>query len=136
MINLTKAPFFLVKEDIEWVENTKKAMTLEEKIGQLFVPIGYSGDADYLEHVMLSHHIGGIMYRCGEAKEMQRTHRYLQEHSKIPLLVGANLEDGGCGIATDGTQYGKHGSHERGTEEAAGLSFRKSKLQRGGSGGM
>ena len=35
MINLTKAPFFLVKEDIEWVENTKKAMTLEEKIGQL-----------------------------------------------------------------------------------------------------
>ena len=64
MINLTKAPFFLVKEDIEWVENTKKAMTLEEKIGQLFVPIGYSGDADYLEHVMLSHHIGGIMYRC------------------------------------------------------------------------
>ena len=100
MINLTKAPFFLVKEDIEWVENTKKAMTLEEKIGQLFVPIGYSGDADYLEHVMLSHHIGGIMYRCGEAKEMQRTHRYLQEHSKIPLLVGANLED-------DGTQYGK-----------------------------
>ena len=105
MINLTKAPFFLVKEDIEWVENTKKAMTLEEKIGQLFVPIGYSGDADYLEHVMLSHHIGGIMYRCGEAKEMQRTHRYLQEHSKIPLLVGANLEDGGCGIATDGTQY-------------------------------
>ena len=64
MINLTKAPFFLVKEDIEWVENTKKAMTLEEKIGQLFVPIGYSGDADYLEHVMLSHHIGGIMYRA------------------------------------------------------------------------
>ena len=63
MINLTKAPFFLVKEDIEWVENTKKAMTLEEKIGQLFVPIGYSGDADYLEHVMLSHHIGGIMNR-------------------------------------------------------------------------
>lgn len=56
---------------------------------------------------MLAHHIGGIMYRCGEAKEMQRTHRYLQEHSKIPLLIGANLEDGGCGIATDGTQYGK-----------------------------
>ena len=38
---------------------------------------------------------------------MQRTHRYLQEHSKIPLLVGANLEDGGCGIATDGTSFGK-----------------------------
>ena len=38
---------------------------------------------------------------------MQQTHRYLQENSKIPLLIGANLEDGGCGIAVDGTQYGK-----------------------------
>lgn len=107
MINLTKKPFYLSGEDIKWVENTKKNMTTEEKIGQLFVPIGYSGDPGYLEHMMLAHHIGGIMYRCGDAEEMQSTHRYLQEHSKIPLLIGANLEDGGCGIAVDGTQYGK-----------------------------
>ena len=107
MIRLNEKPFFLSDEDIDWVEQTKKSMTLEEKIGQLFVPIGYAGDPGYLEGVMLSHHIGGIMYRCGEAKEMQKTHRYLQEHSKIPLLIGANLEDGGCGIATDGTVYGK-----------------------------
>ncbi len=107
MIRLNEKPFFLSDEDIDWVEQTKKDMTLEEKIGQLFVPIGYAGDPGYLEGVMLSHHIGGIMYRCGEAKEMQKTHRYLQEHSKIPLLIGANLEDGGCGIATDGTVYGK-----------------------------
>lgn len=107
MIHLNKSPFFLSEEDIQWVEKTKQEMTVEEKIGQLFVPIGYSGDPGYLEGVMLSHHIGGIMYRCGQAKEMQETHRYLQEHSKIPLLIGANLEDGGCGIATDGTVYGK-----------------------------
>jgi len=68
MINLTKKPFYLSEEDIKWVENTKKNMTTEEKIGQLFVPIGYSGDPGYLEHVMLSHHIGGIMYRCGDAE--------------------------------------------------------------------
>lgn len=36
---------------------------------------------------------------------MRETHRYLQEHSKIPLLIGANLEYGGSGIATDGTYY-------------------------------
>gem|GEM_PF-5748039 len=72
MINLTKKPFSLSKEDIEWVENTKSAMTVEEKIGQLFVPIGYSGDPDYLQNVMLSHHIGGIMYRCGESTRCSR----------------------------------------------------------------
>ena len=47
------------------------------------------------------------MYRCGEADEMQETHRYLQEHSRIPLLIGANLEAGGNGIAVNGTYYGK-----------------------------
>ena len=105
MVDLKAKPFCLKDDDIQWVEETISAMTLEEKIGQLFVPIGYSGDPGYLEGVMLRHHIGGIMYRCGEAKEMQATHRYLQEHSKIPLLIGANLEYGGSGIATDGTYY-------------------------------
>lgn len=107
MIDLKAKPFKLTDADIAWVETTKAAMTLEEKIGQLFVPIGYSGDPAYLDNVMLRHHIGGIMYRCGDAAEMQATHRYLQEHSKIPLLIGANLEAGGDGIATNGTAYGK-----------------------------
>ena len=78
----------------------------KKKIGQLFVPIGYSGSR-ISRSGHAAHHIGGIMYRCGKAEEMQQTHRYLQENSKIPLLIGANLEDGGCGIAVDGTQYGK-----------------------------
>ena len=107
MFDLTKKPFYLHQSDIEQIERIISDMTLEEKIGQLFVPIGYSGDPGYLEGVMLSHHIGGIMYRCGDSKEMQETHRYLQTHSKIPLLIGANLEDGGSGIAADGTFFGK-----------------------------
>ena len=107
MVNLKAKPFNLDDEAVAWVENTLASMTLEEKIGQLFVPIGYSGDPDYLQHVMLYHHIGGIMYRCGEGREMQACHRWLQEHSKIPLLIAANLEAGGDGIATDGTAFGK-----------------------------
>lgn len=107
MIDLRAKPFYLDEEAISWVDSTLQDMTDEEKIGQLFVPIGYSSDPGYLDHVMLSHHIGGIMYRCGEAAEMQQCHRYLQEHSKIPLLIGANLEAGGDGIATNGTSFGK-----------------------------
>lgn len=107
MIDLKAKPFYLNDEDIQWVKETKASMSIEEKIGQLFVPIGYSGDPGYLEGVMLRRHIGGILYRCGEAAEMQETHRYLQEHSRIPLFICANLEDGGCGIAVDGTNFGK-----------------------------
>lgn len=107
MIDLRAKPFFLDDEAVAWVERTLAGMTTEEKIGQLFVPIGYSADPGYLQHVMLDHHIGGIMYRSGEGKEMQACHRWLQEHSKIPLLIAANLEAGGDGIATDGTAFGK-----------------------------
>lgn len=107
MVDLKAKPFYLSDEDIQWVKDTIASMSEEEKIGQLFVPIGYSSDPEYLQHVMLDHHIGGIMYRCGEAEEMQECHRWLQEHSRIPLLIGANLEAGGDGIASNGTAYGK-----------------------------
>lgn len=107
MINIKAKPFYLSDEAVKWVEDTKQSMTLEERIGQLFVPIGYSADPGYLQHVMLDHHIGGILYRPGESEDMQACHRWLQEHSRIPLLIAANLEAGGDGIVSDGTSFGK-----------------------------
>ena len=52
MINLKDKPFYLNDDDIRWVTETIGSMTLEEKVGQLFVAIGYSGDPGYLEGVM------------------------------------------------------------------------------------
>ena len=37
MVDLRKKPFYLSDEDIDWVEQTISEMSLEEKIGQLFV---------------------------------------------------------------------------------------------------
>lgn len=106
-INLKGNPFYLNDNDIKWIEDTIKNMTLEEKIGQLFCPIGMIPDEEYLKNSLLSKHIGGILFRNGESKEMQRIHNFLQENSKIPLLIAANLEAGGDGIAVDGTAFGK-----------------------------
>lgn len=39
MINYKANPFFLSDSEIQWVEETFAAMTLEEKIGQLFCPL-------------------------------------------------------------------------------------------------
>jgi len=49
----------------------------------------------------------GIMYRPGSGAEMQKTHKFLQDNSEIPMLIAANLESGGNGIATDGTTFGR-----------------------------
>ncbi len=107
MIDLKAAPFYLTEEEIAWVEKTRASMTTEEKIGQLFCPIGLSTDPEKLREQYLAYHIGGIMFRdtCN-GKEIAQVHRFLQENSKIPLLIAANLESGGCGIAADGTNYG------------------------------
>lgn len=52
-MNLREKPFYLNEEEIAWVENTYQSMSLEEKIGQLFCPIGYSTDPDYLKKDLL-----------------------------------------------------------------------------------
>ena len=107
MMDLTKAPFGLSAHQVKWVEDTLRAMALEEKIGALFCPIGYSTDRDYLDRELLRYHIGGLFFRDGIGKEMQETFAYAQKKSKIPLLIPSNIESGGDGAAIDGTPYGK-----------------------------
>ncbi len=106
MVNLKEKPFYLSDEDIQWVEDIKNGMTLEEKIGQLFCPVGFTKDEKLLKP-MLDKNIAGIMYRSGPAQEIQDAQRWLQENAKIPLLLPANLEAGGTGSAAEGTDYGK-----------------------------
>ena len=44
MIRMKEKPFYLSEEDIQWVESTRDAMTLEEKAGQLFCLHGNTND--------------------------------------------------------------------------------------------
>lgn len=107
MIDLKAKPFYLKDEDIKWVEETLKAMNLKEKVGQLFCPIGMTDNKEHLKALIENVKPAGIMYRPDEGSKVQETHRFLQETSTIPLLIAANLEAGGNGIASDGTFYGK-----------------------------
>ena len=106
-MDLTAAPFYLNEADMVWVEQTLSKMSVDEKIGQLFCPIGYLTDPEYIKNSLLSKHIGGLFFRDGVGKEMQDTFSLAQKHSKIPLLIPSNLEAGGDGAATDGTPFGK-----------------------------
>ena len=107
LAHLKNKPFFLSDKDIEWVEETLQSMSLHEKVGQLFCPIGGSDNKQDLEAFIAEFHPGGIMYRPDPGAKIRGTHRLLQELSPVPLLISANLEAGGNGIATDGTYFGK-----------------------------
>ena len=107
MINLKANPFFLSDEDIRWVEETKASLSTEEKLGQLFFPIGYSSAEGYLQYELLNRNPGGVMFRMGQTEEVFGAFTYLQNHSKVPLFLAANLEAGGDGIVEEGTAFGK-----------------------------
>ncbi|OOF69838.1 glycoside hydrolase family 3 protein [Rodentibacter caecimuris] len=105
-VDLTKRPFYLNEEDIRWVKETIAQMSIEEKIGQLFVNMGSSRTEEYLKETVNKYHIGAVRYNPAKAEEVYEQNRILQTHSKIPLLIAANTEAGGNGACTDGTEIG------------------------------
>lgn len=105
-VDLTQKPFHLNQEQIQWVKQTIASMSLEEKIGQLFVNMGSSRTEEYLTEMVNKYHIGAVRYNPGKAEEVYDQNHILQTKSKIPLLIAANTEAGGNGACTDGTEIG------------------------------
>ena len=114
LVDLHAAPFNLDDDAIAWVEATLGSMSLEEKIGQLFINHNNDYSPEYLDGVLDNYHVGGIRYRPGPSTAVQDHIRYAQSKSKIPLLVASNPEMGGAGSCDDGTFVSTHlqaGSH-------------------------
>ncbi|HSU48008.1 MAG TPA: gluconokinase, GntK/IdnK-type [Arthrobacter sp.] len=113
-VDLAAAPFNLDADAIAWVEGTVGAMTLEEKIGQLFINHNNDYSPQYLDGVLENYHVGGMRYRPGPSAAVQEHIRYAQSRSRIPLLIASNPEMGGAGSCDDGTFVSTHlqaGSH-------------------------
>src|SRR3954471_14645375 len=101
MVDLTVKPFFLDATAVDWVYSTIDAMTLEEKIGQLFINLNVAFTPEYLDHVLDRYHVGGMRFRGADAATVQAHIRYAQSKSKIPLLIASNPEMGGFGSVDD-----------------------------------
>ncbi len=104
---LSKAPFNLNAEDIKIVEQTISEMTIEEKIGQLFIMVSMTEDENYLSS-LLTLNPGGVMFRAMEKAKVKKAHEFLQANSKLDLFLAANLEQGGNGLFTEGTAVGNN----------------------------
>src|ERR1700712_4842176 len=114
MADLSTKPFNLDHDAIEWVRSTIEEMTLDEKIGQLFVNHNNDFTPAYLDEVIGRYHVGGMRYRPGDAAEIPDHVRYAQSTSKVPLLIASNPEMGGFGSSNNGTFVCTHlqaGSH-------------------------
>lgn len=105
MNRFMESPFHLTQAQCDWVENTYKGMTQEEKIGQLFCLIAYESDEKYLNTLFDHFEPGGVMCRPMPVSDVVDTVRVLQGKAKIPMLLAANLEKGANGAIQEATNY-------------------------------
>ncbi len=92
------SPLFVDSLQMKWVNDKYNAMTLEEKVGQLFIVAAYSNkDAAHeseIENLVKTEAIGGLIFMQDLAvKQAELTNRY-NKVSKIPLLIGMDAEWG------------------------------------------
>ena len=105
MVDLKQKPFYLDEDGICWVRNILATMDLKAKVGQLFCLLGMNDDESVCLDILNKIKPGGFMFRSLPGARIQKIHRFVQVHSEIPLLLAANLERGGNGIASDGTFF-------------------------------
>lgn len=100
MMNLTETPLYVDSLQLKWVDEKYNSLSLDEKVGQLFIVAAYSNrdavhEAEILKLVQ-EEKIGGLIFMQDQAvKQIELTNRY-QAASKIPLIIGV---DGEWGLA-------------------------------------
>ncbi len=105
MVDLRAKPFDLTDEEIQWVETQIASMTLEEKLGQLFILMKAKPGLNEAEicDTLDRFHQGGLRWQGGDKHAVYRQSDFYQRHSKLPLFVAANCDDGGIGAVPEGT---------------------------------
>lgn len=106
MVDLKKQPFYLSTQQIKWVEDTLKKLSMEQKAGQLFCVMGGDYPLEQLKEMVRQSRVGGILYRPAPAEEIRAQYEELDAVASVPLLKAANLEEGGAGAISDGTLFG------------------------------
>ncbi len=81
-----------------WVESTYEKLTLEQKIGQLFMVAAYSGTDKYNEQeiktLIQNQQIGGLIFMQGTAERQAELTNEYHKLSNVPLLIAMDAEWG------------------------------------------
>ena len=91
-----------------WADSIFHEMTIDEKIGQLFMVAAYSNkSSDHesdIKHLIQEHQIGGLIFFKGTPTAQANLTNQYQNISKTPLLIGIDGE-WGISMRLDSTTY-------------------------------
>lgn len=82
----------------QWVDSVYNSMSLDQRIGQLFMVAAYSNKDEKhiqeLERLVNTNEVGGLIFFQGGPQRQAAIANRLQKQSKLPLLVGIDGEWG------------------------------------------
>ena len=81
-----------------WTDSVMQMMTLEEMVGQLFMPASYAS-SDYftikqLVKYVADNHVGGIVFLKGDIESQKMLSDTLRSFSEIPMFIAIDAEWG------------------------------------------
>lgn len=92
------APAAIWQGDSTWALNTLNSMTLDEKVGQLFMVAAYSNKGEQhkneISRLVKDEHIGGLIFFQGNPARQARLTNVYQTQAKVPLMVAMDAEWG------------------------------------------
>ena len=95
-----------------WADSVLASLTLEERVGQLFVTHAVGREDELrgdewarLERLVGSGAVGGVMFFAGEAERQARATERLQGLARVPLLIAQDMENGPGMRLDDGTSF-------------------------------
>ncbi|MFK5959168.1 MAG: glycoside hydrolase family 3 N-terminal domain-containing protein [Lutibacter sp.] len=87
-----------IKNQNKWVDSIMNRLSIDQKIGQLFMIQAYSNKdkkhTAYVKKMIKKYHIGGLIFMQGTPKKQVSLTNIYQSKSKIPLLIGFDGEWG------------------------------------------
>ncbi len=81
----------------QWVDSVFNSLTLDQKIGQLFMVATYSdqrADKRHFDNLIQNYYIGGLIFFQGGPHRQARLTNHYQSLSKVPLMIGIDGEWG------------------------------------------
>ncbi len=82
----------------KWVDSVYTSMSLDQKIGQLFMVDIFSSKpksvTDRIKTLIKNYHIGGVIFSKGGPQKQAKLNNEYQALSEIPLLIGMDAEWG------------------------------------------
>jgi len=82
----------------KWADSIYGNMSLQEKVGQLFMVDIYSSDpkakVDKVKNLIRDQYIGGVIFSKGGPKQQAKMNNEFQELAKVPLMIAMDAEWG------------------------------------------